>query len=76
MKVLLEKGLSIKWIMDISEKDLNTLINKVGFHNKKAKYIKDTTKIIVDKHKGIVPDNLEDLIDFPGVGHKMAHLLL
>jgi endonuclease III len=32
--------------------------------------------MIQDKHDGIVPDNFEDLIAFPGVGPKMAHLVL
>jgi len=30
----------------------------------------------MDKHNGIVPDNLEDLCALPGVGLKMSHLLL
>jgi endonuclease-3 len=71
-----EKGFSIEMVMKTSEKDLNEYISAVGFHNKKAKYIKDTTKIIVDKYKGIVPQKLDELLDFPGVGPKMAHLLL
>ena len=71
-----EKNLSIQTIMDTSEKDLNTWISKVGFHNKKAVYIKRTTEMIVNEHKGIVPDTLEAICKFPGVGLKMAHLLL
>jgi endonuclease-3 len=63
-------------ILKTSEADLNSWIAAVGFHNKKAKYIKETAKIISEKHKGIVPSKLEDIIDFPGVGPKMAHLLL
>ena len=63
-------------VMKTSEKDLNEYISAVGFHNKKAKYIKDTTKVIVEKYKGIVPQKLDELLDFPGVGPKMAHLLL
>jgi endonuclease-3 len=60
----------------MQEKELNQLISAVGFHNKKAKYIKDATKIIAEKHSGIVPSNFEELIALPGVGPKMAHLLL
>jgi endonuclease-3 len=55
---------------------LNSWISKVGFHNKKAEYIKKTTEIIKNKHKGKVPEKFEDIIDLPGVGPKMAHLLL
>lgn len=62
--------------MKTDEKDLNEWISKVGFHNKKANYIKRTTEKIKEDHKGKVPDNLKDLCDLPGVGLKMAHLLL
>lgn len=56
MKVLVhERGLSIDMISKIGEGELNELIGAVGFHNKKAKYIKEATKMIVDKHKSIVP---------------------
>lgn len=71
-----ERGLSIDMVLKTSEADLNSWISAVGFHNKKAKYIKETAKIIKEKHKGVVPSKLEDIIDFPGVGPKMAHLLL
>jgi len=32
--------------------------------------------MINDKFQGIVPDNLKDLSELPGVGPKMSHLLL
>lgn len=55
---------------------MNSWISKVGFHNKKAIYIKKATQIIHDKYAGIVPNNLEDLTALPGIGLKIAHLLL
>ena len=51
-------------------------ISKVGFHNKKAVYIKKATQIIHDSHDGKVPNSYADLIALPGVGPKMAHLTL
>lgn len=60
----------------MEEKELNGWIAKVGFHNKKAIYIKNATKQIKEKHNGIVPSNLKDLCALPGVGLKMSHLLL
>ena len=77
MRYLVEEcDLSIKTIQKTDESVINTWIAKVGFHNKKAVYIKKTADMIATKHKGIVPDNLKDLCDLPGVGLKMAHLLL
>jgi endonuclease III len=53
MKTLVhEKGLSIKMVQEITEKELNVLISAVGFHNKKAKYIKEVADIIATKYKG------------------------
>ena len=39
-----EKNLSIPTILKTKESDLNEWIAKVGFHNKKAAYIKKTTE--------------------------------
>ena len=56
MKYLIEeKNLSIETILKTPELELNKWISAVGFHNKKAKYIKEATKIISEKFKGQVP---------------------
>ena len=71
-----EKNLSVKVIQEASESEVNEWIKKVGFHNQKAKFIKKTTNILVEKFDSKVPDNYDDLISLPGVGPKMAHLVL
>lgn len=38
-----DHSLSIQTILKTEEKDLNSWISKVGFHNRKAEYIKKTT---------------------------------
>ena len=62
--------------MDTPVETVNQWISKVGFHNKKAEYIKKATKIINDEHGGKVPADFKKLIALPGVGPKMAHLVL
>ena len=71
-----EKNLSLKTILETDEEELNEWISKVGFHNKKAAYIKKATDKINTEFNGKVPGNFEDLCSLPGVGPKMAHLLL
>lgn len=71
-----EHDLSVDVIMKTPEQTLNKWISKVGFHNRKAKHIKEATKILKEKHKGKVPANYDDLIALPGVGPKMAHLVM
>ena len=48
----------------------------MGFHNTKAKNIKKATEILKEKHDGKVPNNYDDLLALPGVGPKMALLVM
>ena len=54
--MVLEHDLSVDVIMKTPEIILNEWICKVSFHNQKAKFIKKTTQILVEKHDGKVPD--------------------
>ncbi|MGD0821825.1 MAG: endonuclease III [Desulfomonilia bacterium] len=48
----------------------------VGFYKTKAKNIKETSKIIIKKHHGMVPRDFNDLLSLPGVGRKTANLVM
>jgi endonuclease-3 len=52
------------------------MINKVGFHNLKTKYIKQTAEILRDKFDSEIPDTIEGMVSLPGVGPKMAYLTM
>ncbi|MEM0134017.1 MAG: endonuclease III [Thermoplasmatales archaeon] len=52
------------------------LIKPVGFYKHKARDIVETSRIIVDKYGGKVPDSMEDLLELPGVGRKVANIVL
>ena len=43
---------------------------------RKATYLKDCAKILVDKYDSDIPNNVEDLCKLPGVGPKMAYLAM
>ena len=43
----------------IPERDLDAMICNVGFHNRKATYIKATSQILLDKYNGDIPDSIE-----------------
>jgi endonuclease III len=51
-------------------------IKECGIHKKRAVYLKDGFKIIRDKHNGMIPQTLDELMALPGVGRKTATLLL
>ncbi len=56
--------------------DIRTLISKVNFSGNKAKNIKASAQIIVEKHGGQVPDTMEELDALPGVARKTANVVL
>ncbi|CAD7945731.1 unnamed protein product [Amoebophrya sp. A120] len=55
---------------------IDTAIKMVGMHATKAKNLKATSEILVKEYNGKVPNNLEKLLKLPGVGPKMAFLVL
>ncbi|NLL67535.1 MAG: endonuclease III, partial [Clostridiaceae bacterium] len=59
---------------DISE--LEQDIKSTGFFRNKAKNIKECCIKLLRDYKGIVPDNMEDLLSLPGVGRKTANVIL
>jgi len=42
----------------------------------KAKYLKQTVEILMDKYDSDIPDNVKELVALPGVGPKMAHICM
>ncbi|KAK2197475.1 bifunctional HhH-GPD domain/Endonuclease III-like [Babesia duncani] len=76
MEKLKKRGLNLECISQMSQEELDSLISKVGFHNTKAKHIKQATEMIKSKFGGKVPQTLQELVTLPGVGPKMANLVL
>ena len=56
--------------------DVEKIIKPIGFFHVKARRIIEVASIIDSKFKGIVPDNLEALVNLPGVGRKTANCVL
>ena len=60
----------------VDVKDLEKAIYPVGFYGNKAKQIIELSRIISDEMNGKVPDTIEELCKFNGVGRKTANLVL
>ena len=56
--------------------EIEKLVFSCGVYKVKAQNIKDFSMIIRDRFGGRVPDNMEDLLTLPGVGRKIANLIL
>jgi endonuclease-3 len=59
-----------------SLKSIEKLIRPTGFFHNKAKNIKNCSKTLLDRHSGVVPQTLEELVKLPGVGRKTANVVL
>ena len=69
-------GLTAESVLTQSDASLAELIKSACFHNTKAKNIRKTASILQAKHASLVPSVLSDLLALPGVGPKMATLVL
>lgn len=69
-------GLSLESIVTLSESEIDAFILKVGFHRKKAVYIKRACAILQDNFDNDIPKTINDIVTLPGVGPKMGFLLL
>ena len=56
--------------------DVEKLVFSCGVYKVKAKNLVDFSKMIIEDFGGEVPDNMEDLLKLPGVGRKIANLIL
>lgn len=57
-------------------KEVETLIHSCGFYKNKTKAIIQTSKSLIEKFDGTVPDSMEELISLAGVGRKTASVIL
>lgn len=57
-------------------KDVEEIIKPIGLYKNKARNIVETSKVLVNKHKGRVPRTREELEALPGVGRKTANIIL
>ena len=55
---------------------IQELIREIGLAPTKARNIKKTSKMLVEKYDGEVPNTFEELEELPGVGHKTASVIM
>ena len=63
-------------LADAPIEDIEAVIKPCGLYHAKAKSIKESCTMLRDEFGGVLPDNMEELLKFPGVGRKIANLLL
>jgi len=63
-------------IVKIPDEKLEKLIYPVGFYKTKAKTIKNICKKLIEEYGSKVPDSLEELLKFKGIGRKTAGITM
>lgn len=70
------EGKEVENFANANFKTLESDIKSLGLYKTKAKNIKNTSKIILERFHGKVPKKLEELLLLPGVGRKTANVVL
>ena len=60
----------------LTAKKIEEAIYPVGFYRTKAKTILEICRNLNEKYRGRVPDEIDELINFKGVGRKTANLVV
>lgn len=62
--------------VQLGQKKIEKLINKIGLFRNKAKNIYQLSKILIREHNSKVPNDFDKLLALPGVGRKTANVVL
>jgi endonuclease-3 len=56
--------------------DVLKIIRRVNFSPRKARYVVDTARMLLNEYHGKVPDDIDELVKLPGVGRKTANIVI
>jgi endonuclease-3 len=74
--LLFEKASTPAEMIKLSIDEIRSIIRPVGLSPMKSKGIYELSHILLDKHEGQVPQDLEALEALPAVGHKTASVVM
>lgn len=75
IRKLQRRGLTVERVHAMDAETLNGLIGRVGFHNNKTKFLKQTADLILSQYDGDIPSTAEEMMELSGVGPKMAYIV-
>lgn len=75
-KSLFKKYLTAEDYANADSSELEQDIRSTGFYRNKAKNIKNTGRLLVEKYDSQVPRTMEELLELPGVARKTANIVL
>ncbi len=78
-KVTKKLFIDYKTFDDFAKSDIKILtqkLSRLNYYKTKAKYLKTSSKIITERFNGAVPKKINELLELPGVGRKVANVIL
>lgn len=75
-KDLFKKFPSLKAFASADLKDIEEAVKPCGLYKTKAKSIKEVSEILIRDFGGEVPRTMDELLSLPGIGRKIANLML
>ena len=60
---------------ETDENEVYEYVKSVSYPNAKAKHLVEMARMLVEKHGGEVPCDMNQLLDLPGVGRKTANVI-
>lgn len=66
---------SVDAMADADITELENAVRSCGLYKTKAAQLKAACRILIDRHGGEVPSDMEELLALPGVGRKIANLI-
>jgi endonuclease-3 len=73
---LFRKAKSPRRMLRLRAATIEKLIYPAGFYRRKAAQIRAISKILLERFEGRVPDDIDALLELPGVGRKTANLVV
>jgi endonuclease-3 len=73
---LVQRARNPREILALTVEELERLIYPVGFYRTKARTIQGISRTILERYTGKVPDTMEELLSFKGVGRKTANIVI
>jgi len=63
-------------MLKLRANEIAKLIYPAGFYRNKAKHILEISRALIERYKGRVPDDIDELLTLKGVGRKTANLVV
>lgn len=75
-RLLFQEADDPQTMLELGEERVRELIKSIGLYRNKAKNVIELSRLLVERHGGLVPAEREALEALPGVGRKTANVVL